>query len=106
MKSLVVKRSVVFNGHKTSVSLEEAFWSDLKEIARAQGATLSTVIMGIDKGRQQGSNLSSAIRVFVFDQVRARGNLRRYSRSRRSEKETKLQTVAEGLPSTCTKVLA
>ena len=36
MKSLVVKRSVVFNGHKTSVSLEEAFWSDLKEIARTQ----------------------------------------------------------------------
>jgi predicted DNA-binding ribbon-helix-helix protein len=75
MKSLVVKRSVVFNGHKTSVSLEDAFWSDLKEIARTQRATLSTVIMGIDKGRQQGSNLSSAIRVFVFDQVRARGEL-------------------------------
>ena len=104
MKSLVVKRSVVFNGHKTSVSLEEAFWSDLKEIARMQRATLSKVITEIDKGRQ--GNLSSAIRVFVFDQVRAHGNLRRYSRSRRSEKETKLQTVAEGLPSTCTKVLA
>jgi len=75
MKSLVVKRSVVFNGHKTSVSLEDAFWSDLKEIARTQRATLSTLIMGIDKGRQQGSNLSSAIRVFVFDQIRARGEL-------------------------------
>ncbi|MFY9686734.1 MAG: ribbon-helix-helix domain-containing protein [Pseudolabrys sp.] len=106
MKSLVVKRSVDIDGHKTSVSLEDAFWSDLKEIARMQRATLSKVITGIDKGRQQGSNLSSAIRVFVFDQVRARGDLWRYSRSRRSEEEPKLQTVAEGLPSTCTKVLA
>jgi predicted DNA-binding ribbon-helix-helix protein len=73
MKSLVVKRSVVLDGHKTSVSLEDAFWSDLKEIARMQRATLSKVITEIDKGRQ--GNLSSAIRVFVFDQVRARGDL-------------------------------
>ena len=75
MKSQVVKRSVDIDGHKTSVSLEDAFWSDLKQIARMQRATLSKVIAGIDKGRQQGSNLSSAIRVFVFDQVRARGEL-------------------------------
>ena len=74
MKSLVVKRSVVIDGHKTSVSLEDAFWSDLKEIAHTQRVTLSKVITEIDKGRQQG-NLSSAIRVFVFDQVRARGDL-------------------------------
>jgi len=85
MKSLVVKRSVVIDGHKTSVSLEDAFWSDLKEIAHTQRATLSKVIAEIDKGRQ--GNLSSAIRLFVFDQVRAQGDLRRYSRSRRSEEE-------------------
>ena len=104
MKSLVVKRSVVINGHKTSVSLEDAFWSDLKEIAHTQRVTLSKLIAEIDKGRQ--GNLSSAIRVFVFDQVRAHGDLWRYSRSRRAEEETKLKTVTEGLPSTCTKVLA
>ena len=63
MKSLVVKRSVDIDGHKTSVSLEDAFWSDLKEIAHMQRATLSKVITEIDKGRQ--GNLSSAIRVFV-----------------------------------------
>jgi len=74
MKSLVVKRSVVIDGHKTSVSLEDAFWNDLREIAHRQRATLSKVITEIDKGRQQG-NLSSAIRVFVFDQIRARGEL-------------------------------
>ena len=94
MKSLVVKRSVDIDGHKTSVSLEDAFWSDLKEIARMQRATLSKVITGIDKGRQQG-NLSSAIRVFVFEQVRACGDLWRYSRSRRAEEET---AQMDGLP--------
>jgi predicted DNA-binding ribbon-helix-helix protein len=87
MKSLIVKRSVDIDGHKTSVSLEDAFWSDLKKIAHMQRATLSKVLTEIDNGRRQG-NLSSAIRVFVFDQVRAHGDLWRYSRSRRSEEET------------------
>ena len=94
MKSLVVKRSVDIDGRKTSVSLEDAFWSDLKEIAHMQRATLSKVITEIDKGRRQG-NLSSAIRLFVLDQVRAHGNLWRYSRSRRSEEET---AQMNGLP--------
>ena len=52
MKSLVVKRSVVIGGHKTSVSLEDAFWSDLKDIANTQHATLSEVVTKIDKGRR------------------------------------------------------
>jgi predicted DNA-binding ribbon-helix-helix protein len=69
MKSTVVKRSIVIDGHKTSVSLEDAFWSDLKEIAHVQGATLSTLVAEIDKTRKQ-SNLSSAIRLFVLDQIR------------------------------------
>jgi predicted DNA-binding ribbon-helix-helix protein len=86
MKSLVVKRSVDIDGRKTSVSLEDAFWSDLKEIAHMQQVTLSKVIAEIDKGRQ--GNLSSAIRVFVFEQVRAHGNFWRYYRSRRAEEET------------------
>jgi predicted DNA-binding ribbon-helix-helix protein len=70
MKSSIVKRSVVIAGHKTSVSLEDAFWSGLKEIARAQQATLSKTVAEIDKARQRG-NLSSAIRLFVLDCVRA-----------------------------------
>ena len=69
MKSSIIKRSVVIAGHKTSVSLEDAFWSDLKEIARGQQATLSNVVAEIDKARQRG-NLSSAIRLFVLDRVR------------------------------------
>ena len=70
MKSLVVKRSVMIAGHKTSVSLEDPFWSGLKEIAQAQGATVSQTVEEIDKMRQ-GANLSSAIRLFVLDRVRS-----------------------------------
>ena len=75
MKSLIVKRSVVIDGHKTSVSLEDPFWSDLKKIASTQQATRSKVIANIDKERRHG-NLSSAIRLFVLDQVRTNGMLR------------------------------
>src|SRR5882762_4247873 len=71
MKSLVVKRSIVIGGHKTSVSLEEPFWLGLKEIAQGQRMTLSTMVGDIDTKRQQG-NLSSAIRLFVLDSVRTR----------------------------------
>ena len=53
-------------GHKTSVSLEDAFWEGLKEIARGRNITLSESVAAIDSGRRQG-NLSSAIRLFVLD---------------------------------------
>jgi predicted DNA-binding ribbon-helix-helix protein len=66
MKSPVVKRSVMIGSHKTSVSLEEAFWDGLKEISRERGKTLSELVSEIDDRRQQG-NLSSAIRLFVLD---------------------------------------
>ena len=66
MKSSVVKHSVVIGGHKTSISLEEAFWNHLKEIAVIQQTTLSKVIGQIDEARECG-NLSSAIRVFVLE---------------------------------------
>jgi predicted DNA-binding ribbon-helix-helix protein len=70
MKSPVVKRSIVIAGHKTSVSLEEAFWKGLKEIARGRDLTLSEMVSAIDNERAQG-NLSSALRLFVLDQYRA-----------------------------------
>jgi len=66
MKSLVVKRSIVVSGHKTSVSLEDAFWSGIKEIASGRNITLSNLVTTVDSDRQQG-NLSSAIRLFVLD---------------------------------------
>lgn len=69
MKSPVVKRSIVIAGHKTSVSLEDAFWRSLKEIANARDLTLSELVASIDTGRRAG-NLSSAIRLFVLDHYR------------------------------------
>jgi predicted DNA-binding ribbon-helix-helix protein len=77
MKSQVVKRSIVIAGHKTSVSLEDAFWSGLKEIAGARGTALSDLVSSIDNARKHG-NLSSAIRLFVLDYYRTHsGNDRR-----------------------------
>jgi predicted DNA-binding ribbon-helix-helix protein len=69
MESPVVKRSIVIGGHKTSVSLEDAFWKGLKEIASTRDATLSEMVSAIDTGRAHG-NLSSAIRLFVLDHYR------------------------------------
>src|SRR5262245_60647853 len=69
MKSPVVKRSIVIAGHKTSVSLEDAFWKCLKEIAGGRELTLSDLVASIDSERQHG-NLSSAIRLFVLDHYR------------------------------------
>ena len=70
MKSPVVKRSIVIAGHKTSVSLEDAFWKGLKEIAHSRDMTLSDLVASIDTDRRHG-NLSSAIRLFVLDHYRA-----------------------------------
>jgi predicted DNA-binding ribbon-helix-helix protein len=70
MKSPVVKRSIVIGGHKTSVSLEDAFWKGLKEIAGERDMTLSDLVAAIDTDRQHG-NLSSAIRLFVLDFYRS-----------------------------------
>ena len=73
MKSPVVKRSIVIAGHKTSVSLEDAFWTGLKDIAAARNLTLSDVVASIDGGRRQG-NLSSAIRLFVLEHYRVQAD--------------------------------
>ena len=70
MKSTVVKRSIVVGGHKTSVSLEEPFWTSMKEISQQLRVTLSELVSEIDTNRQQ-SNLSSAIRLFVLDHFRS-----------------------------------
>ena len=73
MKSPVVKRSIVIAGHKTSVSLEDAFWKGLKEIAVTRHMTLSDLVSAVDQERQHG-NLSSAIRLFVLEHYRTNQN--------------------------------
>ncbi len=66
MRSLVVKRSIAIGGRETSVSLEHAFWSRLKEIARQRQMTVSDLIAApIPTARHR--NLSSALRIFVLD---------------------------------------
>lgn len=76
MKSAIVKRSVVLEGHKTSVSLENEFWEGLREIAEQQKSNLSGLVRQIDRNRSKG-NLSSAIRVFVLNYFHAQAHAAR-----------------------------
>ncbi len=62
------KRSVVVSGHRTSVSLEPAFWAALQEIAAARGVSVNRLIGEIDRRRR--GNLSGAIRVYVLEHFR------------------------------------
>ena len=71
MGSPVLKRSVVIGGHKTSVSLEDEFWSGLKEIAAGRNMTLSDLVATVERGRESG-NLSSSLRLFVLESYRQR----------------------------------
>ena len=70
MQPAVRKRSIVINGHKTSISLEDAFFGALKEIAQHRRSTLSDMITEVDRTRTDG-NLSSALRLFVLDFYRS-----------------------------------
>jgi len=71
MKSIIIKRSIVLNGHKTSVSLENEFWDGLREIADGQKLKVSALVQRIDRERTN-RNLSSAIRIYVFNFFRER----------------------------------
>jgi predicted DNA-binding ribbon-helix-helix protein len=70
VKSLIVVHSIVIAGHKTCVSLEDAFWTALKNIAADRKMTVSDLVWSIDVGRRHG-NLSSAIRLFILDFYKA-----------------------------------
>ena len=81
MKSSVVTRSIVIAGHKTSISLENSFWRNLKDIAHSR---LSTLVGDIDQAREHG-NLSSAIRLFVLDYFCTHGVCEEQSNQRAAE---------------------
>lgn len=68
MPSRIIKRSIVVEHHKTSVSMEKEFWDCLQDIARKRSWTLSKLVSQIDMGRTH-NNLSSAIRLYVLDVV-------------------------------------
>lgn len=72
MKSPIIKRSIILNGRKTSISVEDLFWLGLKEMARETGTTLARMVCAIDASRAEGANLSSAIRVVVLAHVKDR----------------------------------
>jgi predicted DNA-binding ribbon-helix-helix protein len=69
MSSTVKKHSIVIGSHKTSISLEEIFWTSLKQIARERATTVSAIIGLLDASHERG-NLSSTIRVFVLEHYR------------------------------------
>lgn len=68
-----VKRSVAIEGHRTSVSLEDAFWQELGAQARARGTTRAQLIAWIDAARPAEVGLATAIRLVLLDAVRATG---------------------------------
>ena len=79
------KRSVTIDGHRTSISLEDAFWAELSELARARGLSLNALVAEVDRSRNlspgdnSGGNLSSALRLHVLDALknRSRANISR-----------------------------
>lgn len=72
-----VKRSFSIRGHRTSISLEEPFWEALKEAATRERMSLAALIARIDE-RRGTAGLSSAVRVWILDYVRAAGTLMSY----------------------------
>ena len=68
--SAPVKHSVTIGGHRTSVSLEEPFWRELKLIARRRGETTATLIAQIDPRRPADVGLATALRLYVLSELR------------------------------------
>ncbi|MEI4485637.1 ribbon-helix-helix domain-containing protein [Frigidibacter sp. MR17.14] len=67
-----VKRSLTLHGHRTSVTLEDAFWQAFREIAALRGATINGLAAQIDDGRDPDTGLATAIRLFILAELRAR----------------------------------
>jgi predicted DNA-binding ribbon-helix-helix protein len=67
----LVKRSFSLAGHRTSVALEQEFWSALISLAEARGQTLSALVAAADVARVPGQPLASALRVFALCEARA-----------------------------------
>ena len=69
MRNALVKRSVTIQGHRTSFSLEPLFWDALRDAAATDGKALNALVAEIDEART--TNLSSAIRVWLFERARS-----------------------------------
>ncbi len=71
MSSRPRKHSLTLRGHRTSVSLEDAFWIEVQRLADARGQSVNALIAEIDAARGLSSGLAAAIRVFVLNEVKA-----------------------------------
>jgi predicted DNA-binding ribbon-helix-helix protein len=80
----VRKRSVTIRGHRTSYSLEQAFADELERIAAERGMALAGLVAEIDETRPRATNLSSALRLFVLEKVKAAGRAHPSAREEKS----------------------
>lgn len=69
---MIRKHSATLHGHRTSFTLEEPFWLELKAIAAARGMALAALLCEIDDARPPEGNLSSALRVYVLETLKQR----------------------------------
>ena len=67
---MIRKHSVTLHGHRTSFSLEDAFWSEIQTIAKQRDMTLAGLLRDIDESRPEDTNLSSAIRIYVLNWIK------------------------------------
>ncbi|MEM8750469.1 MAG: ribbon-helix-helix domain-containing protein [Pseudomonadota bacterium] len=69
---MVRKHSVSINGHSTSLSLEDPFWDEVKKAAQEQNKSVAALVARIDNERDPQTNLSSALRLYVLERLKAR----------------------------------
>ena len=67
---MIKKRSVSIRGHRTSLSLEDAFWLELRQLARHSNQSVAALITAIDANRGTDTNLSRAVRLYVLAQIK------------------------------------
>jgi predicted DNA-binding ribbon-helix-helix protein len=96
MKTAVIKRSIFINGQKTSVSLEKEFWEGLHEIAKQENTTAPKLASQIAT-RRNTVNLSSAIRIFVYNYFRLLADERNADGTSLKAKATKYRALADGI---------
>ncbi|GAA6210884.1 MAG: ribbon-helix-helix domain-containing protein [Rhodomicrobiaceae bacterium] len=70
MQDIPKKRSLTLKGHRTSISLEDAFWSALNDIANKQTKSISELVEIIDENRGE-AGLSSTIRIYILQYYRS-----------------------------------
>ncbi|MCO6185697.1 ribbon-helix-helix domain-containing protein [Rhizobium sp. L1K21] len=73
---MIRKHSVNLRGHKTSFSLEDEFWAELNGIAKTTGLPIGALLQRIDENRDEDTNFSSAIRLFVLKALKAQAEKR------------------------------